>query len=56
MERHVYEPTWSEKLLLRQAIDEVELTYELITYYTICSVFGFVTGYGMGSMIGFIQF
>ncbi len=52
----VYQPTWQEKFSLWAELGETQLTFELITYYMTCSLFGFITGFYMGSRIYFISF
>jgi len=47
----VYQPTTWEKFSLWVNLEEVELTFELVTYYLLCALFGLVTGYAIGLQI-----
>lgn len=52
----VYEPTLREKFSLWVDLEDVELTFELVTYYMLCCLFGFITGLGIGSRIALVVF
>lgn len=49
----VYEPTYWEKFSLWVELENVDLTWELITYYSVCSAWGLYMGWISGlALIG----
>lgn len=56
MKLKVYQPTNWEKFSLWVELEDVQLSFELVTYYLVCCLWGFITGLQIGTcMVGLLS-